>query len=1144
MSYNKVNNLVGWGVFALSFITYLLTVSPTGSFWDCGEFLAVSNELEVPHPPGAPLYLLLGRIFAIFSFGNVENIAFMVNLLSVVSSAFTSLFTCWIITMLGKKLISPDGAPTQSQTIGLMFAGLVGGMTCTFCDSIWFNAVEAEVYAISSFFTAIVVWLMLKWEARADEPDHFRWILLIAYVMGLSVGVHLLNLLAIPSLGMIYYFRKYEFSWKGFAATMGISVLILGLFNSGIIKYTFDFAWRFESFFTGTYDIQSGKETGMGMPFGTGSAIFTLLFAAGLLGGIYYSIKNKIVWLNVALLGTVMVYLGISSYALILIRSKADTPINENNPSNLLNYLSYMKREQYGDWPILYGPMYNAEPIDIKDKKPAYYKFNTPQKSSDWTGSNVDAETLNKKYVIYDESPTYLFSPGSERILPRMHSAQHYTGKGLYSYINYVKNKGSDPADPRDDKPTTMDNLRFFFDYQFSYMYVRYFLWNFVGRSGDEQGRNDGWESGIIPQSNLPDYMKNDPSKNHYFFFPLILGILGLTWQYGKSKKDTAVIGALFFFTGIAIILYLNQTPSQPRERDYSYAGSFQTYCIWIGLGVLALAELINKFLKNFKHGSLTSGVVSLALVPGIMGAQNWHDHSRAGNYMAPDSAYNMLMSCDKDAILFTNGDNDTFPLWYLQEVEGVRTDVRIVNLSLLNTDWYIHQLKMQCNDSPPLPITLKEKDYMGEVNATVAFKENTFELLPVSQADIDNFVSSKIINPEDLKFLEAPMRWKVKTRGSAGRTYLQKQDFLIHNIMKNIAAQGWKRPIYFATTIPSESFVGLNPYFQLEGMAYRVLPIKDQRQRGNERMNLEKTYNLQLKTYRLRGLDDPNVFYASDIKRMIGNLRYNYIRLATGYLEAADEIKVELDNSDKRTEKDSVLTFEGKIPNPFKGKPFDENEKNAMNQKIAFYKSRAAEVIRFISKKVNDKTVRIEPYYLAQYARVYAETGDLNEAKITALEANKRLKEDFDYETSSKVDEVQNAYFTGIYSLLELCKTHIKDPQARTTIAQTSFQMFTKSLENATQSLNQEEDFRFLGGIGLSVMNFYAREMNDRKSAEMVANAWKNATGSDELGQELRGERNRQPSKEEIEAMKAQKAAEDAKKNTPQQAPILNIPN
>ncbi len=1084
MNYRKLNDLTGWVVFALSFVVYALTVAPTASFWDCGEFIAVSNELEVPHPPGAPLYLLLGRILAIFSFGNVEKVALMVNMLSVLATALTSMLTVWIITAFGRKILAPTGEPTGQQAVALALAGFVGGMTVTFCDSIWFNAVEAEVYAASSLFTALVVWLMLKWEARADEPDNLRWILLITYVMGLSVGVHLLNLLTIPALGMIYYFRKYPFSWGGFAASLGISVVILGLFNSVIIKQTFSLAMGFERFFTGTYDLSTGVSSGLGLPFGTGALVFALLVLGGIVGGIIYSIRKRLVILNTVLLGVVFIYLGISSYAMIIIRANADPPINENNPSNILTFLSYMEREQYGDWPILTGTMYNSVPVAYKDGpgKAMYYKFINEQTAENWT-SKVDLNKLNKRYVIYDRKRDFEFEPGS-RFFPRMHSSAHYDGKGTYSYKNFVKDLGNDPNDPSDDRPTSGENLAFFWAYQVKYMYLRYFAWNFIGRQGDEQSRIDDWESGLLPASdNMPDYAKNDPSRNHYYYLPFLLGILGAVWHYQRNKYDFFVVLALFFFTGLAIILYLNQTPLQPRERDYSYAGSFQTFCIWIGLSVLALCELFQRVKPLAKPAPVLAGGVALLTAPVLMAAENWDDHSRAGNYVAPDSAYNMLMSCEKDAVLFTNGDNDTFPLWYLQEVEGVRTDVRIVNLSLLNTDWYIHQLKMPCNDSPPLPLSVNEDFYMGEMNSSKRVDPNLTITLPV---DKQALLANKVIRPQDTNKVVSPMVWKVDVNKQGESGYLMKQDLMILDLIQENARQGWKRPIYFAITIPTKSFIGLNNFFQLEGMAYRVVPIPSSRARGDEVIHRDKMYKTLMEVYRLRGLNDPSVYYNSDIRRMIGNLRHNYIRLATDYVDAV-EYSRELRDSRAKDSADYFLT--------------EEQQQD--------YLSRAQKLVQFAEEKITDETVRTEPYYYSQYARVYIAAGDPARGKQILETSWKRCMEDirYDIELQGMIYENDMNYY-GLQGIFLMAQRELKDRALTASIAADLYDVSFRMLDY-TRSRNMARMDRMARTTAYtfkSLFDFYRDELNDRAKAERVAKDWEMLTGDPTLMEQLTG--------------------------------------
>jgi hypothetical protein len=1149
MNYKLVNNVSGWVIFLIAFVVYALTVSPTGSFWDCGEFVAVSNELQVPHPPGAPMYLLIGRIFAVFA-PSPESVAFMVNMFSVIASAFTALFTFWIVTMLGKKIIAPNhngewNAPTQSQTLGLIFAGAVGALTCTFCDSVWFNAVEAEVYAPSSFFTALVVWLMLKWDARADEKDNLKWILLIAYVMGLSVGVHLLNLLTIPALGMIYYFRKYKFSYVSFGTCLALSVFILLVINSGVIKHTFQWAMNFELFFTGSYEPSSGNISGLGLPFGTGTFLFATLLFGGLIycaWASYQGKRNEVtsillafiliflglgnvvlavigaavigaiikysegsfqvpnVVLNTISMGLVLVYLGVSSYSIIYLRSQANPPINENNPSNILLFLSYMNRDQYGDWPILHGPTYNARGY-LKDEPggPMYYKFLTPQDNKQWSEKETNMEALNSRYVVYARKENVDYMEGSERFFPRMHSPTHYTGKGEYSYFNFVKDKGESMEDPYDDKPTGSDNIRFFIEYQLKYMYIRYFAWNFIGRQGDEQFRVDDWESGLMgTKKDMPEYIAKDPSRNHYYFLPFLLGILGLVWQSYRRKEDSLIVAALFFFTGLAIILYLNQTPMQPRERDYSYAGSFQTFSIWVGLGVLAIIEWLDKLSKNKmqKATPVIAGILSLALVPGNMAAQNWDDHSRAGNYVAPDSAHNMLNSCAKNAILFTNGDNDTFPLWYLQEVEGVRTDVRVINLSLVNTDWYIHQLKLPLNDAPPLKLSMQESDYMGEKNGRKDVKEaEIFYKLPVNKAQL---LADGIISPSDSDKIVSPMEWKIKTQGGEGRRYLLKQDLVIIDLVRNNAENGWKIPIYFAVTIPTSSFVSLNDYFQLEGMAYRVLPVKYGNRRGDERINRAVMFENLTKKYKLRGMDNDKVFYSSDIKRMIGNLRHNYIRLSDDYLQENERLAVELDTLSK-------------------SKNADPTRVNALRATIKDNYDKAVYLTDFVTTKISDKACRTDGYYATSFAKAYLEAGKFsNDAKLKekgkqflALSAARTL-EDLKYDRASEgVLRYNNPNLHALQDCFRMAKDDLKDMTLADKIGQDLFVYHSAVIEDfdkTGESGGLEKIMPYVGYGWNLMINFYKSEMKNPAKAMEIAKRFQEFTGDSYFIDDLQG--------------------------------------
>ena len=955
MNYKIVNNATGWIAFTIALIVYLLTMAPTASFWDCGEFIACANELEVPHPPGAPFFLILGRFFANFASGP-EQVAYMVNLVSVLSSAFCVLFIFWTVTHLAKKIVAPDEKnPDGADTVAIMIAGLVGALATTFADSFWFNAVEAEVYALSSFFTAAVVWLIFKWEARADEPDHLKWILLIAFVMGVSIGVHLLNLLTIPALAMVYYFRKYKVTVQGVLATLGIAVVMLGIIQYGIIQMSVEIAWWFERKLVGIEELNSTagayNHEGMGLPMGTGLALFLILsfgalFAAlivtqfdGIAKRYFAPNSNARVVINTSVWGLLVVLIGYSSYAMIVVRAQAGTPINENDPSNIASMLSYLKREQYGDRPLFRGVRYNEQRGDnqiLIEERKAFVAVRTPRKLTDGTYVLENGQSLavkggktqnfavpapnqgdsifntelkdGRKIAIDTRSNTvtrvenrYLWQGYKQDVdyrrghvlFPRMHSSQggHYNGP--FGYKDYTSRQGPSES-PLDDSPSYFDDFYFFLDYQVRHMYFRYFMWNFVGRSSDMQ--DDGWESGISRGylSDLPAEIRDNPGRNHFFFLPLLFGLLGMVYQFVRVPKDGTSVMLLFFFTGLAIILYLNQTPMQPRERDYSYAGSFQTFAMWIGLAVIALYDAL-KGVFSTKGAALAFAWVPIT-GPILMAQQGWDDHSRALRWVDPDSAYNLLQSCAPNGIIFTNGDNDTFPLWYIQEVEGVRTDVRVVNLSLLNTDWYIDQMRQPSNASPALPISADPSEYLGDANSYRAFDNTRMVNIPVDRAKV---IANGTVQKELIPYMKSPMSWKVSTRGGGGpRGYLLKQDWLIMDILLTNAKNGWERPIYFSSTIPPSSFIGLQPFFQVEGLANRVVPVNfaempcptNDPYGRQGRVDKEISYQKVMNEFRYRELGNPNLYVDDHVRRtIVGNLASMIFRTANAFADAAD---------------------------------------------------------------------------------------------------------------------------------------------------------------------------------------------------------------------------------------------------------------
>lgn len=890
-SYRRINNITGWIVFAISAYTYLSTIEPTGSFWDCGEFIATANKLEVGHPPGAPLFMLLGRIFILLAGSNVKQIPVMVNILSALMSAFTILFLFWTVTHLARKIIIKTQEYTQWQVWAVMGAGAVGALCYNFSDSFWFSGVEGEVYASSSFFTAIVFWAIFKWEDVADEKHSAKWLVLIAYLMGLSIGVHLLNLLTIPALGFVYYFRKYPVTTKGIIYTMAISVAILAAIQYGIITYLVDLAAEFELLFVNSF----------GLPFYSGIIFYSAVVIGLVIWGLYYTQKaNKPIW-NTVLLCFSFVVIGYSSFAAIMVRSAANPPLDENNPENIFNFLSYLNREQYGDRPLLYGQYYTARLIDQKQGSATYTRVQGEKKYR-FTGYRIDP--------IYD--------PEQCGLLPRMYSNQ---ASHVSEYKKWASIKG-------DRKPTFFENMKFLIVYQLGEMYWRYFMWNFAGRQNDIQGpggiTRGNWASGINfidamrlgPQDKVPQSLTINKARNHYYFFPFILGFIGLIFHFNRNKYDAWVVMLLFFFTGIAIVLYLNGPPLQPRERDYAYVGSFYAFAIWVGLGTLPLIEAARKKISPMA-ATIVISLICLLAVPGVMANANWDDHDRSHRYTSRDFAYDYLNSCAPNAILFTNGDNDTFPLWYDQEVENIRTDVRVVNLSLLNTDWYIDQLKRKAYESDAVPFSLTFDQYVQGTRDYIPFVDRKLKD-PLELSDLIKFITSEdprakvggggreelnyyptknfkitvdkkkvlatgTVAAEDSAKIVDSIEWTIS------QNYLMKNDIMILDLIAN---NNWNRPVYFATTVGTENFLNLDDYFQLEGLAYRFVPIKKIKDPsgGNEPFRgtvaSEIMYTNVMNKFVWGNMKDPKVYLDENNLRMTTNMRINTIRLTETLLD------------------------------------------------------------------------------------------------------------------------------------------------------------------------------------------------------------------------------------------------------------------
>ncbi|MDR0982907.1 MAG: DUF2723 domain-containing protein [Culturomica sp.] len=840
LSYKLINNSAGWAAFLVAAVTYILTCEPTTSLWDCGEFITTSVGLQVGHPPGAPLFMILSRLFAIFA-PSSGQVALMVNYLSALSSAFTVLFLFWTITHLARKLVVKQNEEMSlSQLFAIMGAGLIGSLLYTFTDTFWFSAVEGEVYALSSLFTAVVFWAILKWENVADEPYSNRWLILIAFLMGLSIGVHLLNLLAIPAIVFVYYFKKYKTTKAGIIKTFLVSMVILGFVNFMLIPGIIKVACWFELLFTNSF----------GLPFNTGVIIYALLIIAGLIFGIRYSFKHHKVVLNTVLSCFMVILIGYSSYSMVVIRSISNPPIDENSPDNVFSLLSYINREQYGDSPLLYGPYYNAPILNTEEKEAIYYQNKR-------TG----------KYEVVGHRLEYVYDDRFCTVFPRMHSRQRSYYEDEYERWGGTPNGRIYTVNgERKQAPSFGNNMRFFFSYQLNHMYWRYFMWNFSGRQNDNQGfgdiRNGNWITGIkfldeMRLGNLEyatDQMKTDKSLNKFYMLPFLLGLIGMFYQYRRGKggkKDFWIVMLLFIMTGLAIIVFLNQPPREPRERDYAYAASFYAFSIWIGLGTLSLWEMLKKKLPATTSSVIVTGVCLFAL-PINMAAENWNDHTRANRYATLAYAKDYLFSCEPNAILFTYGDNDTFPLWYAQEVEGIRRDIRIVNLSLLAGAWYIDQINRKAYESEKVNLSVNESQYHDGVRDIVPIVErfktpqNMKEVIDFLASDkqntkyrmqgyneaMDYIPSRKVYLPVDKEKVlangtvskEFANRIVDRVEISLSGNYINKSQWMVLDIISN---NNWERPIYFGIGLGADSYMGFQDYFQLEGAAYRLVPVK-----------------------------------------------------------------------------------------------------------------------------------------------------------------------------------------------------------------------------------------------------------------------------------------------------------------------------
>ena len=898
LTYKQINNLSGWLVFAISTLVYVLTVEQTASFWDPGEFVAVSYKLQVPHPPGAPFMLLVYRMFGFLAMGDPLQVAYWMNIGSALFSGFTILFLFWSITLMGKRLFAVvEGEETKGQTIALMGAGLVGSLVYTFSDSFWFSAVEAEVYAMSSFFTAIVIWAFLKWDVIKDPKEENRWLVFIAYLVGLSIGVHLLNLVTLPALALIYYFKKYpKPNLKGAIFAMFLGGVALIIINNFIIPGLPSLAGSMEIWMVNS----------LGLPFGSGIVFFGLLFIGALVVAFLISIKRQMAVFNTILLSLTFILIGYGSYTLIVVRANQDPIINESAPKDIISYVSYLKREQYGYRPLLHGQYFTATLTDQEEGDPIYMK-----------GKN------SYEIVDYDLKNTY--DPEKTTILPRIYSTQE-SHKRIYRAKLGLK---------EGQEPTFGDNLYFMFSHQLGHMYWRYFLWNFSGRESDFSDAN--W-LGIADafSDKYPEYITENKAHNNYLMLPLILGLVGFFFQAKKDQKYFYVNLMLFLMMGVVLVLYLNSPPIEPRERDYIYVGSFYAFAIWIGLGALALAHGLNKFTKNLGTAGLAATLLTLPIA-GLMASENWDDHNRKGRYFSVDAARNFLASCAPNAILFTGGDNDTFPLWYVQEVENFRTDVRVIVLSYFDTDWYVDQMTRPVNESKALPFSLAPERYQKGTNDVIYVMEKEgldaisareylklinsgSELLQMktSGKTVLNMVPSRnLILEVDSSFLAndeiVPAKFKdlfvPQMNLQVSGNYVTKGTLMLLDL---IVSNNWERPIYFNNTSLSTIGLNISEHVVMEGLTYRLLPISKPETLREELVNTDLALKNYMEKFAFRGMNDPNVYLDEEYRRFTSNHR-----------SALNSIALALLDEDRIEDAAKLLNF-GLATIPDKAVPYD----------------------------------------------------------------------------------------------------------------------------------------------------------------------------------------------------------------------------
>ena len=892
MNYRKVNNLVGWITGAIAYIVYLMTMEATVSFWDCGEFLSCAYKLEVGHSPGAPFFMMMQRIFSLFASGNTltggpsPNAAIFVNSFSALMSGGTILFLFWTITHFGKKLlVSNNAEPDRNQTILIMGAGLVGALAYTFSDTFWFSAVEAEVYATSSFFTAITFWAVLKWELVADQKYADRWLVLIAYLVGVSVCVHLLNLLTIPAIGMVYYFRKYKFTVKGTIIAFIVGCVVLAFVQFGVIQYIPRLASVFDIMFTNSF----------GLPFDFGAVTFLILVGALLTFLLLFAKKRNMYMLHTGVLCIIFIIIGYTSYFSAVVRSRADVPIDMTNPDNPISFLDYVDREQFGSQPLAFGPYYTSQYTDLDTSSKLYAQFKDASGKDHY---EIVGKKIEPKYGVDANGVN------QSHFFPRIYDNNEGPHVTFYrSFLGLGKN----------DEPTASDNLKYFFGYQMNWMWWRYFMWNFAGRQNDFEGQLEAdkgnWISGITfldemrglgDTEKMGDGLTRNDAHNKLYLLPFILGVIGLIYQFNLNKKDGIVVMVLFFFTGAAIGIYLNMPPLQPRERDYAFAGCTYTFTIWIGLGVMLVAQWLKKVLQGPGLAEIGATALCLLAVPTLMAKEEWKDHDRSKKTLARAVARNTLSCCAPNAVLFTFGDNQTYPLWYVQEVEHYRPDVRIINTSLLGIDWYIDQLNYRINDADAVPMIWKKENYIGDRHNYIRYfdnkqvpKDKFFNLADIctfmNSTDNDKRVqlqSGEWINymPSKHFYVPCPTKEELVAAGMVDAADTSKiiadmkfnfpkdlgykSDLAVLNIIAAVGREGWKRPLYFDAGLRQGDDAGTGDYMRLEGLVYHLMPYKfaDSIARFNSQVlgtiNTEKSYRLFVDSFLWGGGERTDVYF------------------------------------------------------------------------------------------------------------------------------------------------------------------------------------------------------------------------------------------------------------------------------------------